>query len=244
MMMKSLNCVTLFLSAAVLCGSVLAEENSGFLSDYSLLAASGEHGDVLLYIKDGAVQRLASFNSVLVDQPELFIDPDSKYKGMKPDTMTDLAEAVRASVMEGIGETFEVAAAPGEGVLFLRIAAGNLYILKEKRGILGYTPIGAVAGGIKGAMSDFIDKNTLVEMTLEVEVQDSATGEVLAAAVMSRGQRKDKKRDIEEEAVNWDRLHFAFRALGQRLGCRLNNARVGMAERADCLQIPLEPPEA
>ena len=223
-------------------GTTSAQENSGFLSDYSVLKASSEAGNVLLFIKDGAVERLAQFDSMLVDQPELFIDPDSKYKGMKPDTMTDLAETIRSSVIEGLGESFGIADAPGEGVLYLRLAAGKLYILKEKRGILGYTPIGAVAHGVKNAASDFVDKNTLVEMTLEVEIQDSTSGEVLAAALMSRGQRKDKHKDIEQDAVNWDRLEFAFRALGQRLGCRLNNTKLAQSDRVDCLQIPLEPP--
>ena len=241
--MKQFRFLTCALALVLTAPTIPAQENSGFLSDYSVLSASGEAGDVLLFIKEGAVERLAHYDSMLVDHPELFIDPDSKYKGMKPDTMANLAETIRSSVVEGLGESFGIAEAPGEGVLYLRLAAGKLFILKEKRGLLGYTPIGAVAHGVKSAASDFIDKNTLVEMTLEVEVQDSISGEVLAAVLMSRGQRKDKKKDIDQEAVNWDRLEFAFRALGQRLGCRLNNTRMAAADRVDCLEIPLEPPE-
>lgn len=220
-----------------------AEENSGFLSDYSVLVRTSDDGNVLLFLKDGAVERFAEYDSMIVDEPELFIDPESKYKGMKASTMTELAKGIRASITEGLGETFGITETPGPKVLYLRVAASRLFVMKEKRKLLGYTPIGAVAGGIKGAVSDFVDKNTLVEMTLEVELQDSESGEVLGAAIMSRGQRKDRELDLEEEPADWERLDFAFHALGQRLGCRLNNTRVAEAERSDCLQIPLVPPE-
>ncbi len=45
------------------------------------------------------------------------------------------------------------------------------------------------------------------------------------------------KQDIEEDAVNRERLEFAFRELGQRLGCRVNNTRLAENDRVDCLQI-------
>lgn len=160
--------------------------------------------NVLLFLKDDAIDRFADYDSMMVDQPELFINEDSKYKGLKPETMVEIGESIRSAVIEGLNDSFAIADQPAENVLFLRMAATDLYIRKDKRGVLGYTPIGAVAKGIKGAVSDFVENNTLVEMQLEVEVQDSLSGEVLAAAVFVGGQRKDKKQDLKEESVDWE----------------------------------------
>ena len=137
--------------ALVFCHQAHAQENSGFLKDYSVFTRTSEEGEVLLYIRDGAVERLAQYDSIMVDQPELFIDPDSNYKGMKPDTVTDIGEMIRSSVVDGLSGAYGIVEEPGESTLYLRLAATNLYIRKDKRGILGYTPIGAVAHGVKNA---------------------------------------------------------------------------------------------
>ena len=222
-------------------GSAIAQENSGFLTDYSILQRSGENVDVLMFFKDGVADRIASYDAIMVDQPELFINDDSKYKGMKPETMLEIAEEIRGSIIEGLGESFGIADEPAANVLYLRMAATDLYIKKGKRGVLGYTPVGFVAKGVKDKLSEFVENNALIEMTLEVEMQDSLTGEVLAAGFLSRGQRKDRKQDLKEEPVNWERLHFAFNQLGKRMACRLNNAHLEASERVDCLQIPVQP---
>lgn len=220
-----------------------ASENVDFLTVYDLLQPVPDNPDVLLYISEGATERMSAYTSMMVDQPELFINEDSRYKGMKPDTMVEIGEEIRSAVIDGLSDTFEITEEPGPDVLYLRMAATDLYILKQKRGLLGYTPIGAVVGGVKNAASEFVEKNTLVEMTLEVELLDSTSNEVLAGAIFSRGQRKDKKANQKEEPVNWERMNFAFNALGKRLGCRLNNTRVAEDQRADCMQIPLLPEE-
>ena len=76
-------------------------------------------------------------------------------------------------------------------------------------------------------------------MKLEAEVLDSMSGEVIFAVVLSSGQRKDKARDLDANPATWDELFTATRGLGARLGCRLNNAHLAEAERADCVAIPL-----
>ena len=236
------------LSSTLLLSSIpaLAQEegNSGFLSDYSVFQRTDDSDNVLLFVKDDSWDRLGEFDSILLDKPVIFISDDSKYKGMDADTMTQLSDFIQGAINEGLAENFKTASAPGSNVLAMRVAASDLYILKQKKRLLGYTPVGLVAGGIKSAVSDFIDKNTLIEMTLEVELQDSETGDVLAAAIMTRGQRKDKDAGVKkDDPAEWEKLHFAFRGAGQRIGCRLNNTKLAEDERADCLAIPLEPAE-
>jgi len=233
----------LLTTAAALLAHTAVADDSGFLSDYSQLQFSGEHGDALLYVADGAVEALTQYDSVMIDQPELFISADSKYKGMKPDTMTTLGEALRAAITEGVQDHYDVVGSPGDNVLYVRMAATKLYVKKAKRGLLSYTPVGAVATAVKNAGSEFLDKNTLVELTLEAEVQDSTTGETLVAMVIQRGQRKDKAQDLKEAPATWEELRDITVALGARLGCRLDNARIAEDQRSNCLNIPLKAAE-
>jgi len=230
--------MTLF---STLCLTCIAQADvSGFLSDYSVLATDSRFADATrIYLAEGAEERLASYSKVMIDQPEIFIDPDSKYKGLKPDTMVDIAESLRAAVSEGVSEQYELVTEPGDGVLYLHWAITNMFLQKPKRGVLSFTPVGAVVHGAKGARSEFVDKNTLVEMTLEVEVLDSQSGDIVFAIILDRGQRKDKKKGLEKEAANWAELYGVATGLGRRLSCRLNNARLPEDERADCLRIPL-----
>ena len=109
--------------------------------------------------------------------------------------------------------------------------------------MLSYTPVGLVAHGVKSGISDFVDKNSLVEMTMEVEILDSQSKEVLLSMIVQRGQRKDKALDIDEDPASWGELMSLATGLGKRMGRRLNNARVAENERADCLAIPISAEE-
>jgi len=177
------------------------------------------------------------------DQPELFISADSKYKCMKPDTMTMLAENLRAAITLGVQDRYGVVESPGDSTLYMRLAASNLYVQKAKRGLLSFTLVGAVAKAVHDAASEFLGKNTLVEMTLEAEIQDSTTGKTLVAMVIRRGQRKDKAQLLEQEPVTWEELRVITVALGARLGCRLDNARLPENQRKNCLDISLQAAE-
>ena len=226
------------MASLLLSVSSLAEDNN-FLTDYTVLSEDTEYGHRMVYVTPGAFERMVDFHKVMIDQPEIFLDPESKYKGMKPDTMVNLAEGLRQAVITGVSEEWEVTEEPGESVLFVRWALTNMYIKKPKRGLLSYTPVGAIAHAAMGAGDEFVEKNTLVEITLEMELLDSVSGEILAAAILQRGQRKDKAMDIDEEAAGWDELMAVATGLGKRLGCRLNNARVPEGEREDCVAIPI-----
>jgi hypothetical protein len=227
-------------SAAILFAHTANAQDSGFLSDYSQLEFSGQHGNAMVFVADGAIEMLAQYDSIMIDQPELFISADSKYKGMKPDTMTNLAENLRAAVTEGMQGRYGVVESPGSSTLYMRMAATNLYVKKAKRGLLSYTPAGAVLKVVKDAASEFLTKNTLVEMTLEAEIVDSTTGKILVAMIIQRGQRKDKAQHLKQAPATWEELRVITVALGARFGCRLDNARLLENQRSNCMDIPLQ----
>ena len=219
-------------------------QDSGFLSDYSKLTADTKMGmdKVKSYVQTDAFKNLAKYNAVMIDQPELIVAADSKVKSMKPDDMVEIAEAMRITLSNKLAEEYFVVDKPGPDVLLIRTAASNLYLKKAKRGFLSYTPIGAVAHAAKQAATDDIAKKiSLVEVTIEAEALDSMSGEVIAAVVTQRGQRKDKSKNQQMEPSSWAELTGLIDMMGARINCRLNNAKLPEAEWKDCIALNPEP---
>ncbi len=219
-----------------------AAQDSGFMSDYSILQE--REGDAVVdrvWLKDGLAEQLADFNAVMVDQPEIYLSEDTKDKFAKPDALNQLAAATRLAMIERLqGGGYTVTENPGQNVLFMRWAISNLYVKKKKRGLLSYTPIGAVVHATaQAAIKDLWEKVDIVEMTIELEFYDSATEELLAAVVDSSGQRKTKTQ--EQDTVTWEELDAQMSTVGERVRCALDNARLPEANREICANIIVEP---
>ena len=78
-------------------------------------------------------------------------------------------------------------------------------------------------------------------MTIELELLDSATEEVLAAAVDRSGHRKDQKAGVEKDPVTGEELDAQMRTVGERVRCQLDNARRAEGDRKDCRSIVIPP---
>ena len=228
----------MLLISVLLPGSAIAKD-SGFLEDYKILGKSGEYGNARMYVAKGTIESMAAYDSIMIDQPFIYIDSDSTSKGMKPDSMTAIAETLRSSLSEAVSEQYKVVEKEGQGVLYFRWAITNMYLQKPSRKLRHFTPVGVVANAARNGLSDFIDKNTLVDLRLEGELIDSVTGEVFVALTLDRGQRKDKSAKVKQDPATWDELFTIGTALGQRLGCRLYNTQVMVPERKDCTTIKL-----
>ncbi len=212
---------------------------SGFLDDYSKLVPNPELVTDLLYAAPDGEEKAAQADSIMIDQPEIFIHPESKYKGMKPDDMKVLSDAFREIMVDELKDTFAIVEEKGPNVLYIRMGITGLYI-KKKRSMnpLSYTPMGLVRGAIKKALTkDITKKLSLVEANLEVETLMSLTGERLGAAVIQRGLHKDKEKGQKEDRTSWEDVETLLQSGGKRLACRLKNARLPAEERVDCLEL-------
>jgi len=217
-------------------------QSNDFLTDYSTLEPVGQNEVEMRYLAPNVVQRLADYKSVLVDQPEIFIAADSKYKGAKGDQLKMLADTVRLATIERLeAGGFTIAYEPGPDVLYLRWAITDLYLQKKKRGFFSYTPIGMVVHATKSAaIRDLWKKIDIVELGMEAEISDLVTGEILAAAISAQqGLRKGKDQDAV--VVSWQELDALFDTVGERLTCRLTNSGLPVSEMADCTTIWIEP---
>jgi hypothetical protein len=222
------------LSACLLTGGALAADfDQTFLDDYSKLQprTSGEISD-LFYAARDLYDKAATITVVAVDQPHILISPDSPYKGGKPADMAQLAELMRATLAEQLTlGGYGIADAPGPDVLYLRLALTDLELKKKKRPLLGYTPIGAVVKAGTDAMKETLDKVDITRMTLQAELLDGSTGEVLAAIVMAR----DTPEGDKEVRIELEELTALLTEYGARMRCGLDNARLAPEQRIDCL---------
>ncbi len=180
------------------------------------------------YLVPDAQDRTANYSAVMIDQPEIFVSPDSQYKGMKPDDMKQLADAFRNSMVQELVETYTIVDQPGPNVLYLRFAFSNLQVKKQRRRLMSYTPIGLVANAVKSGVTDITSKIDLKGITVEMELLDSTTEEQFAALLETRA-------DTEEEPTSWEDVEALIVGYAQRGRCRLDNARSSEEDRVDCL---------
>ncbi len=228
-------------SAIALTQGALAQQparayDKNFLTSYDLLqpraGEKGQPGD-LVYIAPNAMKRLAAYKAVMVDQPEILFSPDSKIKGMKPDDQKALAEAVRDALSGRLAEGgYSVSQQPGPGVLYLRVGLTDLMVSKKKRGLLAYTPIGAVVKFGSDAVRETLSKVDFIEMTFQAELVDSVSNDVLGAIVAPRGTRKGDGQ--KETRIDIDEFDQNMRAWGNRVRCQLDNAKLPADKQSNC----------
>lgn len=216
--------------ALLLIAAAAEVEFFGFLDNPEQLQPSPQWGFDSMYVKPGAFEAMAGYDAVMIEQPEIFLHPDSKYQGIKPDAWKVLADGFREAQIQELEGAYRIVDEPGPGVLYIRYALGNV-MLKRKwsKNPLNYTPVGAAKNAIKKKLSDDITKKTsLAELTIELEVLDSVTGERLVAGIDTRKKKV--------EATSWEAIEEYMHVTGKLLRCRLDNARRPSEQWENCVE--------
>ena len=222
----------------------LSAQNESFFTDPSSLTPWTEGGFELRYQHPDIAKLAQQFDSIMIDQPEIRIAADSKYKGAKGDHLKQLADVGRMALAERIkAGGWKVVEEPGPNVFYLRWSITDLFLKKKKRGLLSYTPVGLVVHTTaQAAIQDLWKKIDIVELNLMIEFSDSVTGEVLGAGRSWRGAAKTS--DQKQELVTWQELDALFSTIGEQTRCRLDNSKLADADkRTDCHSIIVEPAE-
>ena len=223
---------TIALVLAMIPLTAVAEEMiySGFMSDYSQLEKVTDGSVDYRYLAPDAYDRLAKYNAVMIDQPEVFVAVDSPYRGVKPKHLDALAESLRAGLSHALGDDIFVVDRPGENVLYLTTAITNLKLNKRKKKAFQYLPIALVAGGIAGASSSEIAKKAdFAGLVFELEAFDSVTDERLVAVIDSF--EPDPR---AEEPETWEDVDALMVRYGEIISCRFQNAHLPEDQRANC----------
>jgi hypothetical protein len=191
-----------------------ATRYSGFVDNYPDLKLDPLGGGGQLYIKPGA--NLGGYNKIMIEPIEVWLADNSKYKGFSPDDLKAITDEFYRVLLTNLEPDYPVVSRPGKGVLVVRLAITDVYAKKKKRGLLGYTPIGAVAGAATGAYR----KVTLNDATIEAELMDAGSQDQLAVLVDKLSVSKGGA-----DQTSWDDIHKALDYYAKRLRARLDADR-------------------
>ncbi|MHC4942803.1 MAG: DUF3313 domain-containing protein [Planctomycetota bacterium] len=189
-------------------------EASGFLKDYSILHEGGDEEALLAYTNPKA--DLKKYDKILLEHPTLWRPEDSDMADMDEDDLKYLGTYLYTSVQKQLLTDFGMVNKPGPGVLRIRLAiteasgsfaAGDLLttILPPAKVVSGIKQITTGAGAFVGAAS------------LEVEITDSLSGEVLLAVV----DRQVGGKSLSGQFDSWDDVEEAFEYWSGKIRKRL-----------------------
>lgn len=189
-----------------------AAPNSGFLDDYSGLKADPDRSGAMIYRKSGV--SLGAYDKIAIAPIEIWYHPNTKYKGVSPDEMKVLADTFASIITNELEPEYPVVNSTGKGVLVVRLAITDLMMKKKKRGLLGYTPIGAGVTLLKDAAGARIK---LSDAMIEAELIDGESGEKLGMLVddISKSVNKNEK-------PSWESVEKALTFYAKRFRSRLD----------------------
>ncbi len=200
MKVTNLVIITLLVISTSVAGWAQQEpELSGFLDNYPPLTPAGEGSEILMWM---APNIEAKYVAVMVDQPVIFIHPDSPYKGIEPDELKVLSDAYREVVATKLATAHPVVEEPQPNIIRVRLALTNVYVKRKEESSHG-SPTNEHT-----TKADLGRRYSLVEATVEAEGIDNETGQRLAVAVRKKVRREGE--DVNEEATSWDDLRAAL----------------------------------
>ena len=183
---------------------------SGFIENMPALTQDPDRAGAMIWEKPG-VNR-ADYTRVQIEPITIFISPDSEYQGLSADELKSLADGFREAVTKALEPEVPVVSQGGAGVLYVRAAITNVDVAKKKRGLLGYTPVGLVAGAVTGPSV------SLKHAVLEIETLDSVSGERVGVLV-------DKAPETGSEKLSWDSINKTFAYYAARFKLRMHTTQ-------------------
>ena len=208
---------------------------SGFISDAPTMKPMPEMAGVWYWNTPGV--KFSNYNRLLLENVEIFIAPDSKYKGYDADQMKVLADTMRAVMTHAMEPDFPVVTRRGPGVLVARLAITNVYLGKPPFRLRHFTPVGLVVGGVKklaGVPKNFSIKNASVES----ELFDGQSGKRVGVRIDTRPIRSlDEDSEIPEDLedfedplddpkeLSWDSIEESLQFWGKRFREKLEIER-------------------
>lgn len=183
--------------------------NSEFIDDMPPLTQDPDRAGAMIWQKPGIKRE--DYTRVMIEPVTIFISPDSAYQGLNADELKALADGFHEALAQTLEPAIPVVNAGGPGVAYLRAALTNVKLVKKKRGLLGYTPIGLIVTAAKDAAGARI---SLEDAVLEIELLDSASGERLGVLV-------DKAPRTAGDELSWDSIKRTFVYYAERFKARM-----------------------
>ena len=200
-------------------GFAASPKYSGFLEGYyENLKPGTEDGVKMRWLKPGV--DFAQYNKFMVDSVVFFFADDTKYKGVDPQEMKELADGFNKEIVAALKDKYPIVTEPGPDVMRLRFAITD--IKQSRPGISAVSsvlPVGlAVSTVKKGAAGSWTGSGAT---SAELMVLDSTTNDVIALAV------DDRTAGFTERFSKWGSAQEAFKFWAGRIVGFIDSAKAG-----------------
>ncbi len=198
-------------------------QQSGFLGDYYLkLQPDPKNSDLLIYWKNDDV--LKNANKFILDPVLVYLLPEAQQRAIDPEQLAKLTQYFSKAIKDDLTHsgTYQIVTKPGPGVMVLRLALTNVEPAgaKENAALKG-AEIAATHAVAPGA-SLLIPRVSVGKVSIEGEMVDSVTGDVLVAFESSKSGRRFFSGLKAYE--KWGDIDAAFRAWAKNFRERLDQA--------------------
>jgi hypothetical protein len=199
---------------ASLASSAGAQQNSGFLTDYSKLAPAADNPDSQIWIsKDFDFK---PYHKIMLDQVEIFVSPTSEYKGVPPDVFEGMADRFKASIKNALRSGYQIVRKPGPDVLRIRPAITGVNLVKPKFNPVNILPVVLVVRTVSGA-------NQAQNVALSGEIEVLGPGDNVVAGAVSIGVGNTAVRAGQQ--ITWKDVQALTDTWAKNLRRRLDEAR-------------------
>jgi len=163
---------------------------------------------------------LKKYSNILIEPVEIWLHPDSKYKGIEPDTLKAMADSFAQVLVDELEPEYTVVSSVGKDTLVVRLAIMGLKTKKKKRSLIGYLPVALVAGALN---TNALKRVSLVDAGIEAEVLDSTTGERLAV-LLDTGIRVPESKS-KKGKLAWKDIEMSLRFYAKRFKAQLDEGK-------------------
>lgn len=166
----------------------VANVNSGFLSDYAALSEKETDDDSELRSYISKEADFTQYKNVIIE-PLTFYPEMPMLTQASGSVLDKVKDYMGDKISEDLKGHFKVVDVAGKDTLRIKTAISAITIDDKELSAYQYIPIAFVATAVSGGMNDMS-----VKMQTEMEITDSVTGEVVAAAVKrGEGEKLDNK---------------------------------------------------
>ena len=176
---------------------------TGFLEHYPELKP--EAGMPGVYVWKNPKADMKKYDKLMVAPLEVWLSPDSEYKGLSADQLTLVNGMYQANLSEVMEPDYPLVSKPGEGVLVLRVALTEVKIKKRERGFRQWLPPMLIYRGADTLLNESLKSLQLNDAQMEGELRDSQTNELIRARVVVGVGKEGKEIHFEGVMDYWQR---------------------------------------
>ncbi|NQZ54850.1 MAG: DUF3313 domain-containing protein [Piscirickettsiaceae bacterium] len=163
---------------------------------------------------------LKKYSKIIIEPVEVWLHPESKYKGIEPNTVKAMADSFAQILVNELEPEYRVVGQVGDDTLVVRLAIMGLKTKKKKRGLLGYIPVALIVSALN---TDALERVSLIDAGIEAEILDSITGERLAVLV-DTGIRTPAS-DTAGKKLSWEDIEMSLRFYAKRFKSQLDASK-------------------